>query len=349
MNHPYLIIACVFLSIGFACSGLCGQQKNNGEDQLWCVYEPAQGKANGKHIVLIAGDDEYRSEEALPMLGKILARRHGFKCTVLFPINSENLIQPSFQTNIPGMHHLDQADLAIMGLRFRNLPDHQMKHFADYLGSGKPIIGLRTSTHAFNYPKDSQSKYKHFGYNDSTWEGGFGQQVLGDTWISHHGHHKRESTRGVVVEKNASHPVLKGVKDIWGPTDVYGIKHLPKTATVLLDGAVLEGMSPSDKRLDGPKNNPMMPLAWLREYTNDSGKTNLIFCTTMGSSTDFESEDLRRLIVNAVHWCVGMEDQITDNANVTLVDPYSPTPYGFGNFKKGTRPSDYNLKNKTTQ
>ena len=349
MNQPFLIIACAFLSIGFASSGLRAQQNANGEDQLWCVYEPAEGKANGKHIVLVAGDDEYRSEEALPMLGKILARRHGFKCTVLFPINPEgNVIQPSFQTNIPGMHHLDQADLVIMGLRFRNLPDEQMKPFADYLESGKPIIGLRTSTHAFNYPKDSQSKYKQFGFNDQTWEGGFGQQVLGDTWINHHGHHKKESTRGVIVEKNASHPVLKGVTDIWGPTDVYGIKNLPETATVLLDGAVLEGMSPSDKALDGPKNNPMMPVAWVRQYTNDAGKTNPIFCTTMGSSTDFESEDLRRLIVNAAHWCVGMEDQITDNANVELVDPYSPTPYGFGNFKKGTQPADYNLKNKSS-
>jgi len=347
MNYQLLAIACV-LSL-FTYGGTLAQTNKDSETQLWCEY-PAAGKNNGKKVVLIAGDDEYRSEEALPMLGKILARRHGFHSIVLFPINPEgNVIQPDFQTNIPGMEHLDDADLIILGLRFRNLPDEQMKHFDQYLQSGKPIIGLRTSTHAFNIPGNSDSQYKHYTHNSRDWPGGFGQQVLGDTWVSHHGRHKRESTRGVIVKENASHPVLKGVEDVWGPTDVYGIIRLPESATVLLDGAVLEGMSPDDVPVQGKKNDPMMPLAWVRDYQNKSGATNKIFCTTMGSSTDFESRDLRRMIVNAAQWCTGLEDQISSSANVDYVDPYSPTPYGFGNYKKGTTPADYNLKNESTE
>ena len=213
---------------------LDAQESNNrsGADpspQLWCEYAGGDGPGNGKHIVLIAGDDEYRSEEALPMLGKILAVRHGFKCTVLFPVDPKNnTIKPDYQTNIPGMERVKDADLLILGLRFRNLPDDDMKHFVDYVDAGKPIIGLRTSTHAFNYPRDSKSKYKQYSYNNREWRGGFGQQVLGDTWINHHGDHKRESTRGVVNKPLSMHPILNNVTDVWGPTDVYGIRNLSR-------------------------------------------------------------------------------------------------------------------------
>ena len=315
--------------------------------QQWCQYEGTDGPGNGKQIVLIAGDDEYRSEQAMPMLGKILAIRHGFKCTVLFPIDpKDGTIVPSCQTNIPGMHHLDSADLVIIGLRFRHLPDEQMKHFVDYVDAGKPIIGTRTSTHAFNYPGDTESKYKHYSFNAREWRGGFGQQVLGDTWINHHGHHKKESCRGVIAEGKQNAPILKGVTDVWGPSDVYGIRNLPETAEVLLYGAVLSGMSPDDKPVEGKKNDPMMPIAWTKGFKSKSGVESRIFCTTMGASTDFESEGLRRLIVNASFWCLDMVSSIPDEANVDYVDDYEPTEFGFGTFEKGKKPADFNLKAK---
>ena len=319
--------------------------KEDATGQLWCEYPGGDGPGKGKHIVLIAGDDEYRSEEALPMLGKILSVHHGFKCTVLFPVHPESgKITPDYQKNIPGMKAVDSADLLILGLRFRNLPDEDMKHFVDYVDAGKPIIGLRTSTHAFNYPRDTKSQYAHYGFNSKDWKGGFGQQVLGDTWISHHGHHGRESCRGIVNDDHKSSPILKGVTDVWGPTDVYGIRNLPESANVLLHGQVLAGMKPDSKPVEGKKNDPMMPLAWTKGFTSKSGKDARIFCTTMGSSTDFESEGLRRLIVNASFWCLGMENQIPDAANVDYVDQYKPTGFGFGSYTKGTTPSDYNLK-----
>jgi hypothetical protein len=325
---------------------LSGQEDQaKAEGQLWCKYEGREGPGKGKHIVLIAGDDEYRSEQTMPMLGKILAVRHGFTCTVLFPINPEDgTIKPDHQTNIPGMHLIDTADLLILGLRFRNLPDEQMKHFVDYVDAGKPIIGTRTSTHAFNYPGDSTSKYKQYGFNNREWKGGFGQQVLGDTWINHHGGHKSQSTRGVIAADNKNNPMVNGASDVWGPSDVYGIRNLPKTANILLYGQVLSGMSPEDEPVDGKKNDPMMPLAWTLEYESKSGNMARIFCTTMGASTDFESEGLRRLIVNACYWCLGMESEIPQMANVDYVDPYKPTEFGFGNYPKGLRPADYNLK-----
>ncbi len=311
----------------------------------WAVYEGKNGPGKGKHIVFLAGDEEYRSEEGLPQLAKILAIRHGFKCTVLFSVNpADGTIDPNNHDNVPGIEALDGADLCVMLFRFRELPDDKMKHFVDFMNAGKPIVGLRTSTHAFAYDKNRQSRYVKFDWRSKEWPGGFGQQVLGDTWISHHGHHGKESTRGIINEAMKNHPVLKGVDDIWGPTDVYGIAHLPQDANVLVYGQVLDGMKPTDKPVVGKKNEPMMPLAWVRNYTGESGKTNKIICTTMGASTDLESEGLRRLLVNSCYWGLGMDKQIPAKSNVDYVGDYKPTFFGFGKFTKNVQPADHQLK-----
>src|SRR5262249_26981262 len=126
------------------------------------VYESGGGPGQGKHIVLVSGDEEYRSEEALPQLGKILALRHGFKCTVLFAIDpADGTINPNV-SNIPGLEALATADLMVIFTRFRDLPDEQMKSIVDYLQAGKPIVGVRTATHAFSIkPGKTYSKYSY--------------------------------------------------------------------------------------------------------------------------------------------------------------------------------------------
>ncbi|MEI6389782.1 MAG: ThuA domain-containing protein [Verrucomicrobiota bacterium] len=308
------------------------------------VYEGQQGPGKGKHIVLLSGDEEYRSEEALPMLAKILAVRHGFKCTVLFAINpADGTIDPLTLTNMPGMAALDSADLCVMGLRFRELPDDQMKHFVDYLNAGKPIVALRTSTHAFKYDQNKQSPYAKYDWHSQDWPGGFGQQVLGETWVDHHGSHGKESTRGVINQQFKEHPILRGVADLWAPTDVYTVTNLPKEARVLVLGQVLSGMKPTDSPVQGAKNNPMMPLVWLRDYTGENGRTSKIITTTMGAAVDLENEGLRRLLVNACYWATGLETKIPAKANVDYLGEYQPGWFGFGKFKKGSRPEDLGL------
>jgi hypothetical protein len=313
----------------------------------WVVYPGGEGPGHGKHVVLVSGDEEYRSEEALPQLGKILSKRHGFRCTVLFAINRKTgEIDPKTLDNIPGLEALDTADLAVVFLRFRSLPDDQMKHLVDYIESGKPVIGMRTATHAFNFGKDSQSAFKKYGWTwgEKDYEKGFGRQVLGETWVNHHGAHGKQSTRGVVAESARSHPIVRGCEDIWGPTDVYAVNRLEGDAVPLVMGEVLEGMKPGDKPIEGPKNNPMMPVAWVKTYRGEKGKTSRVFATTMGASQDLLSEGLRRLLVNASFWALGLEDKIPDRANVELVGTYEPLPFGFGGFKKGVKPSDHRLE-----
>lgn len=311
----------------------------------WVVYDRGQGPGAGRHIVLLSGDEEYRSEEGLPMLGQILAQRHGFKCTVLFSIDPTNgTIHPNIQTNIPGLHLLDTADLVVMLLRFRELPDPDMAHFVRYLNSGKPIIALRTSTHAFSYERNKQSPYARYDWRSKEWPGGFGQQVLGDTWVNHHGDHGKESTRGVINPEYANHPILRGVTDIWGPTDVYGLTHLPSDIQVLVHGQVLQGMQPGDPPVDGPKNQPMMPLVWLRNHQGETGNTSKIVTTTMGAANDLQSEGLRRLLVNACYWSLGLADRIPARNNVDTVGAYQPSNFGFNGYRKGVRPADLELK-----
>ncbi len=309
-------------------------------EKPWVVYEGGDGPGEGKHIVLISGDEEYRSEEALPMLGKILAVHHGFKCTVLFAVDPETgEINPQIQTNIPGLHNLETADLMVIFTRFRELPDEQMRYIVDYINSGGPVVGLRTATHAFRYTRNKSSPYAKYSFDSKVkgFEGGFGRQVLGETWVSHHGHHGRESTRGIINDEMKDHPILRGVEDIWGPTDVYTVRDLTGDAKVLVWGQVLLGMSPADK--PNP-DKPLMPLAWIKTYTGELGKVSRVFCTTMGASVDLLNEGLRRLIVNACYWCVGMEDRIPPKSDVDFVGNYNPTFFGFGKHRKGVRPSD---------
>ena len=313
------------------------------QGQDWISFEPADGPGNGKHIVLISGDEEYRSEEALPMLAKILAKHHGFKTTVLFAIDPETgEINPDYQMNIPGLEQLQEADLMVIFTRFRELPDEQMKYIDEYLQAGKPIIGMRTATHAFRYDKNKDSPYAKYSFDSEQegWEGGFGRKILGETWIDHHGEHGKEGTRGLVdgIMARKEHPVLNGVDDIWGATDVYGTRELSGDPQVMVWGQPTNGMEP-ESSLNWKKT--IMPVAWIKDYTSESGNTGRIFNTTMGASVDLKSEDLRRLLVNASYWALKMEEQIPEEGNVEIIGTYEPTMFGFGDFKKGLKPSDF--------
>ena len=306
------------------------------------VFEGKSGPGKGKHIVMLSGDEEYRSEEALPQLAKILSTRHGFKCTVLFAIDrNDGTINPNQRDNIPGLEALASADLMIVFLRWRDLPDAQMKYIVDYVESGRPIIGLRTGSHAFKI--DTSKTYDRYSSNNKEWDGGFGRQILGETWIAHHGQHGKQSTRGILVKGQEKHPVLRGIKDgeIWGPTDVYRVTiPLPGDSQPLVLGQVLSGMQPTDAPVEGKQNDPMMPVAWVKTYTTSDGKQARVFTTTMGSSNDLPNAALRRLIVNAVYWTTGMEKKIKPTMSVDLVGTFEPSPFKFGGHKKGLQPED---------
>ena len=280
------------------------------------TYEPKELSGKAKHIVLLAGDEEYHSEESLPMLGKILSQRHGFKCTVLFSLNDKGEIDPNNQKSLSNPAALDSADAIIMALRFRQWGAEANKHFTDACERGVPIIGLRTSTHAF------KGELK-----------GFGKRVLGEGWVSHWGKHKKEGALGKIEESEKGNPILNGCDLIFGDSDVYEA-YPPKDAKILVRGLVTDSLMPDGKPLDYMKkskkmntesgvNDPPMPVAWTREYKWDSGKTSKIFTTTLGAATDLQYEGTRRMVVNSVFW--GLDMEVPEKADVTFVDPYKPT------------------------
>ncbi len=311
----------------------------------WVVYDGFDGPGDGKHVVLVSGDEEYRSEESLPQLGKLLAKHHGFKCTVLFPIDPKTgKIDPNTLDNIPGLQHLSSADLMVIFTRFRKLPDGQMKHIDAYLHDGRPVLGMRTATHAFKFPADSKWAHYSNGYNGpkKAWQGGFGRLVLGEKWITHHGNHGQEATRGIIPNGVEDHPMTNGIDDgdIFGLTDVYGVRlPLPGDSRVLVRGQVVNGMSPDDPPVEGKKNDPMMPVSWTKSYQLPGGSEGRAFTTTMGASVDLKWEGTRRMLVNAVYDLLEME--VPKKATVSLVGDYQPSMYGFGDFKKGLKPSHY--------
>ena len=240
---------------------------------------------------------------------------------------------------LEGLKKLDTLN----GFRFRDLPDDQMKHVVDYVDSGRPIVGLRTATHAFN-GGGNYARYSN-GSNAEGWKGGFGKQVLGEQWVNHHGQHGKEGTRGIVVAGQERNSILRGIEpgSVFGPTDVYTvvIDDLAKSSSPLLLGEVTETLEPTSKGVVGKKNEPMMPVAWTKLYKSPSGKEARVFCTTMGAATDMEAEGTRRLLVNAVYWTLGLEDKIPAKSNVDLVGEFKPTRFGFNGFVKGKKPIDY--------
>ena len=306
----------------------------------WVSYPGGKGPGAGKHIVLLSGDEEYRSEESMPMMGKILSERHGFKCTVLFSIDPDGTINPNRGESLGKPEALDSADLVIMALRFRKWPDETMKHFDEAINRGTPLVALRTSTHPFQLPATSG----YVKYNQ------FGEDVIGEEWVSHWGVHKVEATLAVIEPGSEENPILNGVKEIFGDSDVYEAVP-PGDSIILMRGRVLKGMIPTDepathekKRKTGELqgvNSPMMPVVWTRAAKNFSGSKTKLLCTTMGAATDLESEDLRRLVVNGVFW--GLALPVPEKADVEVVGNYKPSKYSFDAFLRGVKPSDHEL------
>ncbi len=300
------------------------------------VYQGTEGVGKGKHVVFLAGDHEYRSEESLPAIARLLAKHHGFKCTVLFNVNKETGEIEVGNSNMPGMEALDSADLAVVFLRFQAFPKEQMKHLDDYLNRGGPVVGLRTATHAFKTSKEDPFAKYSYDSKVSGYELGFGHQVLGQTWVGHYGTNHKQSTRITIVEDKKAHPILRGVKDVW--VQVGGYVGKPTDGEILTMAQPLDGMKP-DSPPDAKK--PPMPSEWTRTYKGASGKAGRVFTTLYGTSEDITNDGYRRLVVNGCFWALGMEDAIKADLEIAFVGPFKPNTFGGGAYARGVKPEMY--------
>lgn len=338
MHHLVTLIVltgCLFL---VGCQSTPAEAKHPvPESDLWLTYKGGEGPGKGKHIVLIAAEQEYRAEQALPMLARTLATHHGFDCTVLFLMNDQGLVDPTGESPIkekdvynivPGMEHLAKADGLIWMSRFLKLTDEDAQHLYDYFDSGKPIIALRTANHGLRGTKP----YIVNGQNVSL------REMLGGTFMKHHGGWKREATTGIIVEANKTHPILIGVTDVWGTTDVYRCHEedtVPADCTALLLGQPMKSLE-----RNAPPNTEKVPLpiAWTKTWTGNQGKASPILHFTMGSAEDFANEGVRRVTINGLYWGLGMADQIKPDSNMSIVGEYKPLKDGFNYEKLGVYP-----------
>lgn len=300
-------------------------------------YEANPEIAKKKHLVFVASDHEYRGEETLPALARILAKHHGFDCTVLFGLDENGEVKAG-ESNIPGLESLESADGLVIFTRFQALPDEQMAHIDAYLNRAGPVMGLRTSTHAFRYG-DKPSPYAKYDFRSGVegYENGFGHQVLGQTWVGHYGRNHKQSTRITIIPEKAGHPILKGVKDIHVQCGGYNAEPAD-------DWDILTMAQPlMSMDFDGEPDASKPPKAseWTREYRGKGGEKGRVFTSLYGASEDILNPGYRRMLINAAYWMVGLEDQIEAASPIDFVGKYQPNTFRGGGYAKGVKPAMY--------
>lgn len=306
------LILTIVVSISFACNNKVIKQSSK------------------PHIVFVMGDDEYRSEESMPMLAEILKRELNAKVTLCFPVDDNGYINPNTKDNIINLESLKKADLMVMFCRFRALPDEQLKYILDYVESGKPIVGFRTTTHAFQYSNDKSKEDLNFEWP---------KKVFGQQWITHHGHFDDGNTplTSVLATKHDS-KILIGINPFKAYSWLYhvdgGQEKLYGDAFPLVYGKALK--TNHEKELD--KYPLVNPVAWTKTYANSKGNVSKVFFTTLGHPYDFRDENMRRLAVNGIYWALNKENLISDKINVAPVEPYNPSNSGMGDkYRKGVK------------
>lgn len=253
------------------------------------IYSYGQhlAKANPKSplIVFVTGDHEYSSEATMPVIAAELEKNYGFRTKVLKAYPDQNA-----EENIPGLEALPEADVAVFFLRWRRLPTDQMKYIEDYLKTGKPVVGFRTTTHAFNYPKGHElEKWNSFGELVFNAPPGWG----GKANHTHYGHQSTTNVR--IIPSAVKNSILMGVAPTFHASSwLYQVlPDYPSKGSKWL----LMGHAINPDKADAKDN----PVAW----TGKNSYGARFFFTTLGHPADFDTEPFQRLVINALHWAAG--------------------------------------------
>lgn len=317
----YVLFLLVFL---FSCS------ENTSDTKAPEPMEESKKEQASPHIVFVTGDEEYRSEESMPMLASIAQKALNARVTVCYALNEEGFIDPNNLHNIVGLEALESADLMVLFTRFRALPDEQLQYILDYAESGKPMVGFRTATHAFLYKNDLEK-----GHLNEQWP----KKVFGQKWITHHGHF--EDGNGFLTEVNLyadqrTHPALRGFQPFKAYSWLYHVEgnghQLEGDSRPLLTGRSLRSNYAESQEY--PLDNP---VAWTKTYTGTSGKSARVFFTTLGHPFDFKEISMRKVALNGMAWALGLESEIPADGIEVSIETYEPNNSGFGEKYKPNR------------
>jgi len=239
------------------------------------------------HAVLVVGTHHYSPQTTMPFLATELERL-GFQTTVINPAWDPE----KDKRGLPGLEILKDADVGIFFMRFLQLEDDQLVHITEFIESGKAVVGLRTSTHAFHYPKD----HPHHVLNND-----FGQKVLGSPYLIH----LAGKTQVKPAANILHHPILTGVDTTgWESSGtLYLINAQPGIEPLLIGTGHSKRVGTVTNQFGVHELEQTMsaPIAWT--WKNSYG--NRVFTTSLGHTKDFTNQNALRVIVNGVFWSAG--------------------------------------------
>ena len=212
-------------------------------------------KDDDLHVVLLSGSAEYHTDESLAALATDWPKRFRVRCTLVTAKDAAG-------DPIPNIDALDSADLAVVFTGRLRPPKEQLAVFHRYCESGKPIIGIRTASHAFE-----------------DWLV-FDKEVLGGNYQSHY--KPGPVTNVAIVEKAKNHPLLAGISPFTSPGSLYINTPLPDGSESLLTGSIPDHTE---------------PIAWTHTHKNAR-----VFYTSLGVPEDFKNDTFRKLLDNALAW-----------------------------------------------
>jgi len=238
-------------------------KKKRPKKQEFRADHPSETYGSGDTHIVFLFSDHYSPGKIMPPVVKEFADKYGLKLTFLG--------MDSNRENMPGLEALADADLMVMFMRWRGLPEKQFKMILDYVSAGKPVVGLRTATHAIRYPKDNPL---------SKWNTKFCLDLFGQKWLSHGKYDKVEAAKGA-----AGHPILKGVEvDKLDTGDLYHLLPLPKEIEPVLVGK---------------RENVECPVLWTWKP-----KGGRVVYTSFGRQNDFNNPQFRLLLLNTLFWAM---------------------------------------------
>lgn len=228
------------------------------------VHKAATAAEKGKplKVCILSGCAEYKTEESLPPLQKYLEQNFNVSCT--WAVRQAN-------DDLAGLEHLDDCDVALVYIKRMQLAGEQLERFKKYATSGRPIVGVRTASHAVQ-----------------TWLD-FDREVLGGNYKGHRP--VGPVTKIELTGSAAKHPILAGVELTMANDSLYQNEGHSTDINVLLTGSI--------------PDQPTEALAWTRQY-----KGGRIFYTSLGTPETFQDAGFRRMLANALFWAAGRDVEV---------------------------------------
>ncbi|HWG42453.1 MAG TPA: ThuA domain-containing protein [Gemmataceae bacterium] len=226
------------------------------------------------HLVMLLAEYEYQTNRTLPEF----AHKHlgkDFRVSTVFGNEKKNA------NDLPGIEALNDADIVLISMRRRALPEKQMEIVRQFVSRGKPVVGIRTASHAFSLRGSKPPE------GCATWEA-FDAEVFGGHYTNHHGVGPKVDIKA--AEKAADHPILQGVHlaELHGNGSLYQVRPLAKSTTAILIGSI--------------PDKPAEPILW----TNATKAGGRVVYTSLGHPDDFKEAAFNRLLSNALHWAAGL-------------------------------------------